>query len=314
MSRTTSSLPERITSIILAKLEQGVPPWRQPWSNLVGPNAHHNPISRHAYRGINRWLLAIVAEERGYTDTRWVTFNQARERGGHVRAGERSTPVIFWKQFQVKHDEVDGSGDITSVTKTVPMLRHYAVFNAAQCEDLRLTEVSPGPEVTSVEPIEACEAIINGYADRPPTTRGGNRASYNPQNDAVRIPQPEQFNTPQHFYSTWFHEHVHGTGHPQRLNRATLTGFERFADHAYSREELVAEFGASMLAAHAGIERVTLGESASYIDHWRRFLLSDPRAVIVAASAAEKAYEYILGASAPMDGSRAEREPEAVAA
>ena len=63
-----------------------------------------------------------------------------------------------------------------------------------------------------------------------------------------------------------------------------------------------------MLSTHAGLEAVTVDDSASYIDHWRQFLNGDPKAVIVAAGAAEKAYRFILGASAPTGGHETPRE------
>ena len=66
----------------------------------------------------------------GFTDVRWMTYKQAAECGGQVRKGEKSTPIIFWKQSQVEDD--DGK------TKTIPMLRYYAVFNVEQIDGLQL--------------------------------------------------------------------------------------------------------------------------------------------------------------------------------
>ena len=40
---------------------------------------------------------------------------------------------------------------------------------------------------------------------------------------------------------------AHARGIPTRLNRSSLTDFERFGDQNYSREELVAEMGAAFL-------------------------------------------------------------------
>lgn len=45
------------------------------------------------YRGINILLLGMVT----HTSRYWITYREAERQGGHVRKGERSTPVVFWK-------------------------------------------------------------------------------------------------------------------------------------------------------------------------------------------------------------------------
>ena len=45
-----------------------------------------------------------------------------------VRKGEHGTFITFWKSF-VKEDE---NGE----RKTIPMLKHFHVFNVAQCDGL----------------------------------------------------------------------------------------------------------------------------------------------------------------------------------
>jgi antirestriction protein ArdC len=87
---------------------------------------------------------------------------------------------------------------------------------------------------------------------------------------------------------------THSTRAVQRLNRPTLNQALKFGDTNYSKEELVAEMGASFLAGHTGIEQVTLLNSAAYLDSWIRSLKSDAKLVIVAAAAAQKATDYIL--------------------
>lgn len=95
-----------------------------------------------------------------------------------------------------------------------------------------------------------------------------------------------------------FHELVHSTGHPNRLNRSTLTDFERWGDATYSKEELVAELGASFLAGFSGIENTTLSNSAAYLTNWLHALRQDSRMIVIAASQAQKATDLILNVSA----------------
>jgi antirestriction protein ArdC len=66
-----------------------------------------------------------------------------------------------------------------------------------------------------------------------------------------------------------------------------------FGSETYSREELVAEFGAAFLCAHAGIE-TTIDNSAAYIQGWLKPLKNDPKLAIIAAAQGQKAANYIL--------------------
>ncbi|MCP3028715.1 hypothetical protein LF822_17395 [Halobacillus sp. A5] len=67
------------------------------------------------------------------------------------------------------------------------------------------------------------------------------------------------------FKSSIFHEMVHSTGHKDRLDREGVTGKISFGSQNYSKEELIAELGASMLCGVTGIENQTIDNSASYI-------------------------------------------------
>jgi len=87
---------------------------------------------------------------------------------------------------------------------------------------------------------------------------------------------------------------THRTGPVQRINRPTLNQAEKFGDTNYSKEEIVAEMGASFLAGHTGIEQVTLGNNAAYLAGWIKALKGDAKLVIVAAAAAQKAVDHIL--------------------
>ena len=124
---------------------------------------------------------------------------------------------------------------------------------------------------------------------------GGDCASYSKILDYVQMPERTCFDRGEEYYSTLFHELTHSTGPPARLNRSSLTDFERFGDHNYSREELVAEMGAAFLAETCGIENRTINNSTSYLANWLDALKNDSRLVLVAASQAQKAGDLILG-------------------
>jgi antirestriction protein ArdC len=103
-----------------------------------------------------------------------------------------------------------------------------------------------------------------------------------------------QFEKPEEYYSTLFHEIGHSTGAESRLKRKTLVEANCFGDHMYSQEELVAEFYASMMCSRVGIEQLVLENSAAYIKSWYKKLKGKPEDLVVALRQARKAFEYTL--------------------
>jgi antirestriction protein ArdC len=209
-----------------------------------------------------------------------------------VRQGEIGFPVVYWK-FGTR--EVQDGDEV--IEKASVLCRYYTVFNLEQCEGLRLQPAPVADQEPEVRPIEQCERIVNDWQQKPLIKRGGDYASYNKTLDLVRMPERSCFNSVEEYYSTLFHELTHSTGHLRRLNRPSLTDFDRFGDQNYSREELVAEMGAAFLAGYCGIENRTFNNSASYLANWLDALKNDSRMIVVAASQAQKAADLILGIS-----------------
>ena len=67
-----------------------------------------------------------------------------------------------------------------------------------------------------------------------------------------------------------------------------------FGSTTYSREELVAEIGASFLCAETGIINQVIDNSVAYIKGWLQVLKDDKYFVFKASSEAQKAVRYIL--------------------
>ena len=110
-------LYQTVTDKIVAMLDAGVVPWRSPILTAGPAGRPRNLASGRPYRGVNVFLLAFAAFERGYASPSWVTFNQAREAGGCVRKGEKSSMVVFWKVY-------DTADRKTGEPTRVPVLRY----------------------------------------------------------------------------------------------------------------------------------------------------------------------------------------------
>jgi antirestriction protein ArdC len=163
------------------------------------------------------------------------------------------------------------------------------VFNVEQCEGIDSPMIAP-----AVNPIEECERIVSQMPN-PPAMEQDARAWYKPSTDTVGMPSRNAFNSAEEYYSTLFHELTHSTGHSSRIGRDGIEKLNTFGSESYSKEELIAEMGAAMLCGVAGIERMTLSNSAAYLRSWIDVLKSDSRMVVSAASQAQKAADYIQG-------------------
>lgn len=289
-----NQLARQVTGEVIAELEKGKAIWQKPWSGLGLPK---NYFSGRPYEGFNAFYLHHLTEKHGYTAPYFLTFRQARELGGHVRKGQKGTAVVYWKVLEGRTEELPtapGTGTKEgSYRKFIPFL--WTVFNIDQVEgvDFRLPEFSEkGPQ----QVIESCQQVVEGFpSPRPCIRQGGNEAWYAPALDKVQVPELRCFTSAEAYHATLFHELIHATGHPSRLGRFTADEAPpRFGDEAYSREELVAEMGASFLCAFTGIREQVFQNSVAYLQGWVNRLRQDNTLVIYAAARAFKAASYIL--------------------
>ncbi|MGM1023213.1 MAG: ArdC family protein [Bacillota bacterium] len=266
---------EIITDRILKELASGVAPWRKPWKP---GNEAMNWVTGSPYRGINRLLTEPGGE--------YATFKQIYAAKGKIKPEETKnyTLLIFYKQSE-KEEEDD-----TKEKETVRMIRYYRVYNVlTQCTGLASKRVVPSSD-EAPNSIEEAERLVRDFADAPDIFYKSGRAVYRPFFDSVSVPPLVDFHQAEEFYSVLFHELVHSTGHPKRLNR---TFGAEFGDELYSKEELIAEIGAAMLCGIAGIEQATIQNSAAYLEGWIKALGEDSRMIVRAAAAAQRAADYI---------------------
>jgi antirestriction protein ArdC len=295
-ARRTEAAPEqrhdlyqRITDKIIAQLEEGQVPWVQPWGDLPGAAAvgmPRNAATSRAYSGVNVLLLWAGGIEAGYPTQRWLTFRQALGLGGSVRRGEKGTPVVYANRFTPEQERARAS-QAGEEARSIPFLKQYAVFNAAQCDGLpEDLYVPPPPREDLIEP--RFRALMEGTGLT--IHLGGQRAFYRPADDAIVLPPPQSFFEPINFHRTAAHEMSHATAAAPRLAR-DLTG--RYGSEGYAREELVAEISAAYVCASLGI--VPTVRHADYIASWLEVLRSDPRAIVQAAGLASRSADWLLG-------------------
>jgi antirestriction protein ArdC len=292
---TTQSSPRadiytRITDQITALLEAGVKPWTQPWNAAHAAGGVSRPLRHNgqAYSGINVLTLWASAMERHYAAPIWMTFRQALELGGHVRKGEKGSPVVYANTIIRSEEGDDGQDE----ERAIPFLKAYTVFNIEQIDDLPAhyyarADLPENPDAR----IDAAEGFFGAlHAD---IRHGGASAYYSPTLDYIQMPEFVSFRDAQSYYATLAHECTHWTRHGSRLDRDL--GRKAFGDEGYAREELVAELGAAFLCADLGLRLEDREDHAAYIGSWLRVLKNDKRAIFAASAHAQKAVDYLHG-------------------
>ena len=238
---------------IIEQIRQGTALWQKPW----GPGERVLPANvdtGRSYRGGNSLHLAAVAQERGYGDVRWGTYRQIQARDGQVRKGEQGTRILSFQDHRkiAVNDErgrpkrdAEGKRVYRHERMPAPVVRQYTVFNAEQADGL------PARPTPTAEPLwkahQQAERVLED-GGVPVRHVAGDRAFYNLNRDEIVLPERGQFPSANHYYQTALHELGHSTGHPERMNRETLTQgiSEGFASPAYAKEELRAEISAMM--------------------------------------------------------------------
>lgn len=288
---------QQVVEKFIALLEAGTAVWRKPWSGSIYPRSL---ASGELYRGMNFMFLLAVMFDQDYTSPYFVTFQGAINRGGCVRKGERGWPILMIDHRPVKDE--DGKPLVKNGREMWRTFHKWeTVFNVGQCDGL------PAPDAPAApvgEPLERAQAILSGMLNPPLLEVGGNaRAFYRPKDDLIHLPGRDTFLSIDHYYATLFRELAHSTGHSSRLNRDAISRLESteekaaFGDDQYGLEELIAELTAARLCGEAGIENADIeGNQAAYLAGWVKALKAEPKILLDAAAAAQKAFDHVVGA------------------
>lgn len=277
-----------ITSQLIAAIESdpGNPcmPWRRGSAPLSMPV---NALTERPYNGINIVSLWVAAEMSGHCAPVWATYKQWAELGAQVRKGEKSSLVVFYKEYESELDPANAEDD---GKRRVARASH--VFNASQVDGYALPD-APMP-LGPVERIERADRFVSSTAAQIAT--GGERAYYRPSTDQIQMPDEYLFcgtdtmSRSEAYYAVLVHELTHWTGAKHRLDR--VFG-KRFGDLAYAAEELVAEIGSAFLCTELGITQDVRADHAQYLARWLELMKADSRAIFTAAARASEAVAYL---------------------
>lgn len=99
---------KELTKQLLAEMEQGELPWMKGWKTTG--TRPYNPVTKAVYKGNNRLRLMLASHFGQFQDNRWVTFNQAKDKGWKIKSGEKGTLCEKWifEEKKVIEDPVTG--------------------------------------------------------------------------------------------------------------------------------------------------------------------------------------------------------------
>ena len=291
------SVYEEITRQIVELLKRGHLPWIRPWD--AWPLRHNGQL----FTGTNSLILCLAGDEAGYTSRYWLTRAQGKRLGARVRDGQLGTrvlrPVIAPLPSMVMDPRL---GVLQPGTRRVWKTREgqrlrvrmdsYRVFNAEQFAELpERFHAQPEADGTDLQAARHFFGAIDAEIEE-----GGDRASYSPSEDLIRMPRSPWFHGGAEYFATLAHELGHWTGHGTRLGRS-LVG--QFGDPDYAQEELVAELAAAYVLAANGLPGIRRENHAAYVGHWLK-MLEDPEAFPRAATLGQSAADYLtIAAAAP---------------
>ena len=299
--------PQRkeLVDMVLKNLESGKGLWEQGWASIGSPES---AATGKRYHGINNLFLSLIAIERGYTDTRWATYNQIQERGwsfkkdeeGRSRGKNAGVTIEFYdfidRNTKKKFDRsvLDGMSQDERQEymdeNVYPIRKYYRVFNADLIDGI------PEKVVCRLDPserVERAEKLIGYWNDyEAQITYGGDEAFYRRSEDRIQMPPREAFKNLHEYYGTLFHEMGHSTGHESRLNR-DLSG--AFGSEKYSIEELRAELSSMFLEQELGlaVNEKHIENNSRYIKSWHDNIKENPDMLFTAIADADKIVKYV---------------------
>ena len=304
---------KQLVDAVLKNLNNYGALWQQGW---ISAGAPVSAITGKKYHGINNFFLTIAAMANEYSDNRWATFKQIKDKGWEFKTDAEGNSLgkgagVAIEFFELRDKEtkqpfdrhvLDGmSADEREEymkENIFPLRKYYRVFNGDVIQGIPEQEKH---EVDTSGYSERAEAILKTWTEtESPIIYGGNEAYYQKATDRIHLPQRDQFYDLQEFYGTALHEVGHSTGHKSRLNRNMGDGF---GTPSYAEEELRAEIASMFIAQDLGIN---IGEShvqnnAAYIQYWKDKIVENPNVLFTAIADADRITKFVMAKEQPKD-------------
>ena len=273
------------------------------WEKMFGDNINAiNSVTNNRYRGINQFMLSFKSASKKYKNNIWATYKQWESLNAQVKKGSKGTGIIFYKPsvyVSKKTGNPVPAGTIldgSTAKKSWSILRASTVFNVDQVDLTNSEYKIPVSKFGKQYSIKEIDSFIKS-TDVTIKHDDVNRCFYVPSKDYINMTPKEFFKDTKdsdatvNYYSVFFHELTHATGHEKRLDRKN-----KFDEHkkSYAFEELIAETGSILFGKHFKIAKTIRPCHATYLNSWIKALENDFSFLTSAIAQASRAFEYYV--------------------
>jgi len=273
------------------------------WEKMFGDNINAiNSVTNNRYRGINQFMLSFKSASKKYKNNIWATYKQWESLNAQVKKGSKGTGIIFYKPsvyVSKKTGDPVPAGTIldgSTAKKSWSVLRGSTVFNVDQVDLTNSEYKIPVNKFGKQYSIKEIDSFIKSV-DVTIKHDDVNSCFYVPSKDYINMTPKEFFKDTKdsdatvNYYSVFFHELTHATGHEKRLDRKN-----KFDEHkkSYAFEELIAETGSILFGKHFKIEKTVRPNHAQYLNSWIKALENDFSFLTSAIAQASRAFEYYV--------------------
>ena len=303
-SKNARQFTEQVATRVAGQIEKGTASFQKGYDKPKGPDLQpFNPATGKRFKGLNSIQLKSVAQEKGYNDPRWMSFQTANRVGAKIRKGERGTRVEYLrfppktqsspaKEAQGK-DAPNGSAGGEKEQEQPKISHHtYVVFNAEQIERMPSLEQQLAKEPQQHEICERAEKMIqdsNVKIDKPPNEQ--EFANYDKDRDTVVIPNIEKFKSPEDYYGHAVKEMASRAGHEQQKNRPEPQS-EAQQYNATARHEMRREMATDTIAAKLHLPKQPTGDKCK--QQWAETIRKNPNELRYAARDADRMADKVL--------------------
>jgi len=169
VTEAVQRLRQTLNERLIEQAAKGEAPWQQKLDPTKGDRLPYNPFSKtgEAIYGINGVILSSIAQEKGFTDPRWITKEQMEYRGWGPVKGQSPASVEYYSDHysrQIRDErgnpvfDKDGKAIKEEVKRDVPMTYAVNMYNLSQIRELQyakekipqLATVPRSPDIDSL--------------------------------------------------------------------------------------------------------------------------------------------------------------------
>ena len=323
-SKSARQFTQQVSDQVGKQINDSQASWQKGYDKPKGADHQpFNPATMKRFKGLNAVHLRSVAQEKGYNDPRWMSFQAANRVGAKIKKGERGTRVEYLrippKAQSSQAKEAQGKDTPNGAAagdkqKEQPNITHrtYVVFNAEQIERMPALEKQLAKEPQQHEICERAERMIQDSGvklESPPN--GQSFSNYDKNRDTIVIPEMEEFKSPEAYYSQAVKEMAGRAEHEQQKNHPEPQS-EAQQLTASSRHDMRREMACQTISAKLHLPKEPTGER--HKAQWAETLRNNPNELRYAARDADRMADKVLQHDRPQQRQQAEPAREAVAA